>query len=193
MTNERLRLTGWLAIINAVLSIPITGLDIFAGAQPSAELKLLAAPLNLIHLALVVYVLVSFKSFLNSHFHFHDTDLLIRVLIWMHVVAALRPIIVLLSGALETPALETAAGVAGLVLLIPVCIMFIVFGIKLLRLPDPLYGLLKPFAYTTIAGGFCIGIIVLFPIGLLIFAVRDILLGMIFLTAADGARAVASS
>ena len=39
MTNRRLTLTGWLAIIDAVLLIPIAGLSIFAGAQPRAELK----------------------------------------------------------------------------------------------------------------------------------------------------------
>jgi hypothetical protein len=195
MTNERLTLTGWLAIIEAVLSIPIAGLDIFAGAQPRAELKLIAVPLNLIPFALRVYVLVSFKSLLNSHFHFHDTDLLIQVLIGLNVVAALLSIIVLLNVALETPALETVVRVVGVLLMSPFGIMIIVFGIKLLRLPDPLHGLLKPYAYTTIAAGFCIGIIVLFPVGFLIGSVAGILLGMIFLfvRAADGARAVASS
>jgi hypothetical protein len=193
MTNERLRLTGWLAIIEAVVSIPVFGLFIFAGAQPSAAVKLIAESLELIHLAMGFYVLVSFKSFLNSHFHFHDTDLLIRVQIWFIVVAALHHIIILLSVALEIAPLEQALRALGLVFVIFFGIISIGFAIKLLRLPDTLYGLLKPFAYTTIAGGFCFGILVLFPVGLLIFAVGGILLGMIFLTAADGAREVASS
>jgi hypothetical protein len=68
MTYERLILTGWLSIINAVLLIPVIGLYVFAGIQPSAELKLIAVPLTLIPPALGVYVLVSFKSLLNSHF-----------------------------------------------------------------------------------------------------------------------------
>jgi hypothetical protein len=116
-------------------------------------------------------------------------------MILIYVIEVLLTIIELLGVVLETPALEIVVQVTSLVFMIPLGIMAVVFAIILLRLPDTLHGLLKPFAYTTIASGFCDGTLILLPVGLLIGSVRGILLGMIFLfvRAADGAREVASS
>ena len=64
--------------------------------------------------------------------------------------------------------------------LIPFGIIFIVFAIKLLRLPDNLFGLLKPFSYTSIATGFCFATIFLIPLGLVASTIADMILAIIF-------------
>ena len=58
-----------------------------------------------------------------------------------------------------------------------------VFGAVLLRLHDNLFGLLKPLSYATITGGVSFAAVVLFPIGLIAFMVRDVILGIIFFRA----------
>jgi hypothetical protein len=62
----------------------------------------------------------------------------------------------------------------------------IVFAVRLLRLRDDLGGLLRPFAYTTIAACICYVTILLAPIGGLVDAGATVILGLIFLRLAKG-------
>ncbi len=64
-------------------------------------------------------------------------------------------------------------------------ILMIVFLIKLLRLSNNLYGLLKPFVYVGIASALCLATFILFPLGLILWAVQYVMLGLIFFRAAD--------
>jgi hypothetical protein len=66
---------------------------------------------------------------------------------------------------------------------IPLAVLSIIFGVKLLRLQDDLFGLLRPFAYVTIAAGVCFVTILLAPLGLVVDAVSNVILGVIFLRA----------
>ena len=55
----------------------------------------------------------------------------------------------------------------------------------LFQVSDDLFGLLKPFAYTTIASGICGVTVILMPIGMLIGLAALIIEGMIFLRAKE--------
>ena len=69
-------------------------------------------------------------------------------------------------------------------------IVSIVFAVKLLRLKGDLFGMLKIYVYTTIAGGVCLVSIVLFPLSLIVVVASYILEGIIFLRAAEDAEFV---
>ena len=56
---------------------------------------------------------------------------------------------------------------------------------KLLKLKDDLFGLLKPYAYTTLAAAICGATIILMPIGLIIQLAALVIQGMIFLRAKE--------
>jgi hypothetical protein len=62
--------------------------------------------------------------------------------------------------------------------------MQIMFGVKLLQLPDDLKGLHKPYCYLNIITGFCLATVVLLPAGIVASAVTDIMLGTIFFQSA---------
>jgi hypothetical protein len=65
-------------------------------------------------------------------------------------------------------------------------ILSIVFAVKLLRLQDDLFGLLKPYAYATMASAVCLATVILAPVGMLVDAAATVMLGVIFLRAARG-------
>jgi len=62
------------------------------------------------------------------------------------------------------------------------------FGYKLLKLPDDLGGMLKPFCYANMATGIFLSSIVLLPLGILASAISDLMLGTIFLSVSKSAR-----
>ena len=84
--------------------------------------------------------------------------------------------------------LFAAVATLGLIILIgiPLSVVGIVFAVRLLRLQDDLCGLLKPFAYTTIAACICYVTVILAPIGGLVDAAATVILGLIFFKAARG-------
>lgn len=69
--------------------------------------------------------------------------------------------------------------------IIPLGVISIVFAVKLLHLPDDLFGLLTPFSYTIIASGMCYASIILSPLGIIGEAAAGVILGMIFFRAAE--------
>jgi hypothetical protein len=72
-----------------------------------------------------------------------------------------------------------------MVLFIPYCVITVIYAYKLLKLDDDLFGLLKPFAYSTMAAGICGATIILMPIGLIIQLAAFVIQGMIFLRAKE--------
>ena len=119
MTTQRLTLAGWLAITNAVLTIPLFALSVFLGTQSGGGVKLATVLLTIISLAIFIFIFLSLKDLLNTRFSFRDTDIFINVLIWANVAVSLFSVLGLLS-----PDLETVVGVGTLVLIVPFGIVF---------------------------------------------------------------------
>ena len=69
---------------------------------------------------------------------------------------------------------------------LPLAILSIIFAVKLLRLEDNLYGLLKPYAYTTIVASALFATFLLAFLGFFLDAACSVMLGLIFLRAARG-------
>ncbi len=180
MTKEKLSLAGWIAIINAVITIPIIGLFVFLGVQSGAGAKIAQAILMIISLWLFIYIFSSLKELLNIRFGFYDTDTFIKLLIWINAGSTVLSIFPLFI-----PQTETLIGILSVLLLIPLGVILIIFSVKLLRLTDNLYEMLKPFAYMSIATGFCFATIFLIPFALITSAASDIILGIIFFRASE--------
>ena len=181
MNKTHYALAGWLAILQAVLILPQIALAVFLEflSESYPVLKVMLVIMKITGLAVGVYVLYIFKRLLNERYAFHKTDILIMIFIGAQVFLFLLGIIGLI------PALEIAAGIATFVLLVPFAVLEIIFGILLLKLEDDLFGLLKPFAYITIAGGICGATVILLPFYLLAGLVTLVIQGMIFLRAKE--------
>jgi tellurite resistance protein TehA-like permease len=87
--------------------------------------------------------------------------------------------------ALGSQGLEWFMNILSIVSFIIFGILSIIFATRLLRFPGNLYGLLKPFCYTMIASGICFITIFLAPVGVIVGAVSDVILGIIFFRAAE--------
>jgi hypothetical protein len=174
-----LKLAGYLSIASAILTIPMFAMTFFLASQPDSASKLLAMVLTGAGMILFIFIFLSLKGLLNVRYGFHDTDIYINMLIWLNAVSLALTFLQLF------PASEKLAEVAPLVLSVLSGIVLIIFAVKLLRLPDTLHGMLKPFAYATLATGVCFATIVLFAIGLLASILSDIFLGVIFLHAVE--------
>jgi hypothetical protein len=181
MSGNRYALAGWLAITAAVILVPEIGLslllDKISATYPGV--KVLLAWLNIIGLAISVYILYMFRDLLNERYNFHGTDTLIMILIWTNVTFAFVGLLGLISE------LTTVMSVVVMVLFVPFGIVNIIFALSLLKLKDDLFGLLKPFAYTTMAAGICGASIILAPLGLLAAITSLFIQGMIFLRAKE--------
>jgi hypothetical protein len=181
MDQGQMRLAGWLSIINAVLTIPLAVISFALGTRSGQESQVISVILTVASAFLFTYIMSSLKSLLGQCYRFHETDGLITALIVLNVVLA----VVSILGEIIAPLKTTIAWLL-VISIVPLGVIFIVFAIKLLRLQDNLYGMLKPFSYLSIATGVCFATIVLLPLGLLTSIVTDILLGMIFFRVAEG-------
>jgi hypothetical protein len=182
--RSRYTLAGWLAIAQSILLVPEIGLAILLeyllGSSPVFTMAL--APIHIVSLAVGIYVLYMFRDLLGKRFEFHQTDNLLLTLIWANVVFLVLGGLGLFLGLLFG-ATGGLIDVISLVLFVPYNIIVIVFGIKLLRLENDLFGLLKPLVFTTIASGVCGVTIILAPLGLLAHIASLVILGVIFLRA----------
>ena len=189
MSERRYVVPGWMAIGAAVLTPPliVVGiiLDVVVRKNPPAAVVLLV-PYVLIALSqlfLAVYAFGSFKTLLNRRHGFHEVDGLIIAII----VGACIITLTIVGGRATVVLLGLGTGVslvfvAGIIAVgIALALLSIVFAIRLLHLESDLGGLLKPYAYATIAAAVCFATIILSPLGMLIDAATNVMLGMIFL------------
>ena len=183
MTRRRLRGAGWLAMASAILAIPWFIFTFFLAEKGGAVAKAAEAAMLVAGTALTVYLLVALQRLLHETYGFRDADLPIRLLIKANVVSAA----VSLLGLVLTE-LESAIGIFGFVMVVVVGILQAFIGARLLRLPDTLQGLLRPYCYLNIVTGACLVLIVAIPLGMLTGAVADVMLGTIFFQAAAAAE-----
>jgi len=189
MTKKSLMSAGWLAIIYAATEIPQIVMYVFA--QDLAGVsggKFIEAILSVVGLALFVALILCLKQFLNERFGFTEVDALLNMMILVDVIVVG---INLMAIAIEP--LESFALVLAVLSCIGLGIIGVVFSIKLLRLPDDLFGLLKPYSYTYMAGSVFAASIVLIPLAIIAGVASSIMLGMIFFRAAESEVAPAQA
>ena len=180
ITKGQLTLAGWLSITNAIFAIPSIAMSWFLDTIGGAGAKLSQALLTLVSLGLFLYVIISLRKLLNHRFQFHEADIYISLLIWGNVLLAAFSLL-----ALGSQGFEWFVNILSIVSFIIFGILAIMFATRLLRLPGNLYGLLKAFCYTTIASGIFFITVFLAPVGIIVGAVADVILGVIFFRAAE--------
>jgi hypothetical protein len=180
ITKGQLNLAGWLSIVNAVISLPFIAMSMLLGSMGGIGPRLLQAALSLIGLGLFIYVFSSLRKLLNSRFQFHHADIYITLLIWVEVVLVLLTLF-----SLGSDKLEFGMNILSTVVLIPLGILIIMFGTRVLRLSQDLFGLKKPFAIAQIVTGIFFVTVILFVLGIIASAVGDVILGIIFFRAAE--------
>jgi amino acid transporter len=160
ITKGQLTLAGWLSITNAIFAIPSIAMSWFLETKGGAGAKLSQAILTLVSLGLFLYVIISLRKLLNYRFQFHQTDIYISLLIWGNMILTAFSLL-----ALGNQEFGRFSNVLSIVSLIILGILAIMFATRLQRFPGDLYGLLKPFCYTTIASGICFITVFLAPVG----------------------------
>ncbi|MBM4307711.1 MAG: hypothetical protein FJ123_13360 [Deltaproteobacteria bacterium] len=180
MTKGQLTLAGWLSMTSAVFAIPSIVMSWLLDEMGGTGAKLSQAILTLVSLGLFLYVIIALRKLLNYRFKFHQVDIYISLLIWGNLVLAVFSLL-----ALGSQGFESLMNILSIVSLIIFGILAMMFGIRLLQFPGNLYGLLKPFCYTTIASGICLITVFLAPVGVIIGAVSDVVLATIFFRAAE--------
>lgn len=182
LSRKQLDVAGWLSVISAVVAIPLIGISV-ALEEGGVVSRTINNLLTILDVGLFVYIFSIFKQLLSTLFNFHAIDSLILLLIWANIIASalsVSPLPVLEEGvmAFALTALMVLAVIA-------LGVVYIVFAMKLLTLPHNLFGLLKPFCYTSICEGFCLAMIILIPIGLVASLVSSLMLAIIFFRAGD--------
>ncbi len=172
-------LAGWLSILQAVILLPKVGVDLFVEyLTPSGYgILQLFIGFDVVSKLLGIYVLFMFRRLLNERHSFHNVDKLINALIFCYAAFALIWALDLVLN----PQFNVIFALP--IMYVLACLISIVYAIRLLKLESNLSGLLKPYVYTTIAGGVFGVTIVLGEYGRPIFMVSLILLGMILIRA----------
>lgn len=181
MQSNKYTIAGWLAIFSAIIIVPEIVFGIIL-ERYYAEYAVSQAILALMHvggLLISIYIYRMFRILLNERFNFHDVDTLIWVLICSSIVFAGLGILGLV------PALTRPVSFVTLALFVPFCVITMIYAYRLLKLNDDLFGLLKPFVYTTMAAAICGVTILLMPIGLILQLGALVIQGMIFLRAKE--------
>lgn len=180
ITKGQLNLAGWLSITSALFAIPDIVMSMYLDTIEGTGAKLSQAILTIVSLGLFIYIVSSLKKLINSRFQFHDVDIYIKLLIWGNVILCILSIL-----SLESIRLEFVFRYLSMIALIIFGILSIMFATRLLRLSGNLYALLKAFCYTQIVCGICFITVFLLPVGIIVGAVADVILGVIFFRAAE--------
>ena len=185
-------LAGWLAIASAILIFPEAIMGMLLDIKPD-KLAMLAFPWTIItalEVSFSVYVMLRFKHLLNEWFNFHRVDTLILLLILGSIIMSSFGVSVRLLKILNIlPHDNLKLGllfITTIVILgIPMAVIGVVFGLRLLKLEDDLGGYRKPLAYVTIIASICFATMILAIVGMLLSAAFNFMLGMLFLKAGE--------
>lgn len=176
MKAQNFKLAGWAAAA-AVVAFLAEIILTFASDLPAYAdvISPLVVALTLaIHIAFGSYATFSLRAFLNERYEFHGTDSLIPLLVGSGIVFGLA-----LIGArlfLE----PTASIVLMFSLGIPLAVISMLFGYRLLAINGTISGYKKPFAYSNIIAPICFLTVVLAPLGLLLLIAAEVLLALMF-------------
>ncbi|HEY5974241.1 MAG TPA: hypothetical protein VIU41_05815 [Geobacteraceae bacterium] len=179
MSATTLKTAGWLAMISAIITLPLVYLSFRLEGQSDLTAQLLETTIQVLGIVIFVAVTILLKRFLNSTFNFHLTDRLIKLMIKANIVICVMAI---LSLYLKT--LQESLSVFIVVMVVVLGIMQTMFGYQLRRLPNDLGGMLKPYCYLNMAIGITSASVVLVPVAVVLSAIADVMLGTIFFQAA---------
>ena len=172
---------GWLAIVSAILGVPLMVLSIIQFIKRSFGRVLMPVGILLLIVitVLTLYAMYKFGRMLNHRHNFHGVDTLIIIIIAGGILITLERIlfrIVFPAGIIPLLILLAMTG-------IPLSIIGILFSVRLMQLDHDLNGMLKPIAYTYMAASICFLTIILSDFGLLFMIAFNVFLGLALIKA----------
>jgi hypothetical protein len=176
MRAQSFKIAGWIAVA-AVVAFLVEIILTFASELPAYSEVISPSVVALtlaIHIAFASYATYCLRTFLNERYEFHGTDTLIPLLVGSGIVLGLA-----LIGArlfLE----PTVSMVLMFSLGIPLGVISMLFGYRLLAINGTISGYKKPFAYSNIIAPVCFLSVVLAPLGLLLLIAAEVLLALMF-------------
>ena len=176
MKAQSFKVAGWTAAV-AVVAFIVEIIVTFVSELPAYSEVIsppLVALMLAIHIAFASYATYCLRAFLNERYEFHGTDSLIPLLVGSGIVFGLALIGTRLF--LE----PTVSMVLMFSLGIPLGIISMLFGYRLLAINGTISGYKKPFAYSHIIAPICFLTVVLAPIGLLLLIAAETLLVLMF-------------
>ncbi len=192
MESNRYELAGWLTVAAVTLMAVTTVLGMLQSMI--GYIYLLVLPIIIIATILQagfsVYAMIWFRRLLNDKYGFADVNGLITALIVGQIIFAVISVYFRVSTVPifqrdlhDTEALMVLLPglIAFVSIAVPLSIIGIVFGVRLLRMEDPVFGYMKPFAYIQIAGCSMMVTIVLMPLGGLVLLAGEILQALILI------------
>jgi hypothetical protein len=179
VTKPQLKLSAQFSIVSAVLDIPLVGLGIAVEFMHSVMLTVLTAVVDLAYLFISVYVFIILRNLLINRFKFNKVTTYINIVVILNIIAVPLELLGMFD--------KSFLGLSLLLSLIT-GVIAIIFGVKLLKMKDDLYGFLKPFCYLTIIGGICGVTVILAPITTILGLVSDIILARMFFRAAKATK-----
>ena len=188
--DMRFKIAGWLSICIGILEIPLFIFSIAARSDPSLKpvlLYLVFLPLIFLRWICVVYIFIQFKRLLNERYDYYKADLIITIQIIVSILIGAKDILMANIEALF-PLSELAGGLSAVFFIFSLLVdgtIGIFLGVSLLAIREDPYGSLRLYAIITIISSSCLITILLLPIAGLLFLLSCVILGMIFLKAAE--------
>jgi hypothetical protein len=176
LTSKTLKIAGWLAMTSAFLALPLVYISFKLEGRIDLHAVVIQSIIQITGTLLTVAILLYLKRFLNLIYNFRSIDRNIDLINIASVVTAVFSIAALYV----TPFKESIAPIV-IALLALQGMVQVQLGYKLLKLPNDLGGILKPFCYAVMATGILLASVFLIPLAILASALSDLMLGTIFL------------
>ena len=178
---SELRLAGWLAIVFAIVSLPIFTASLLSGVVEHVWLNRVLDISTIVTTGLWVYLLLIIKRWVRARFQVSQLEPHITLLIATSLLVCILPFFT--DVAEDTDQLSHAT-ILYFILFIPYGVLTLIIGRKLLGI-EAYFPYLKGFAWTLILSGFCMATVVLILFAVPIEIVSDILLALLFFKARD--------
>lgn len=190
MDENKYRLAGWLAIVQAILFpmamvIGIIEAGIAAGVfdikRPFVGPSDLLMTLFTI---IAVYTLIMFRRLLNERYSYHDLDLLILISIWwaimFQVIGLALNVLIMIIWPVDKMLYVLVFLVFFVSAMVSIGIVDILIAVKLLKEKDIFGEYIRGFGYVTMAAGISEVTVLLAPLALILVPISAIVLALIF-------------
>lgn len=190
MEENKYRLAGWLAIVQAVL-FPLSFIMGLIEAIAAAKLFEIRRPfvgpadlLMVLFTIISIYTLLMFRKLLHERYNYHELDLLILIAIWwaimFQVVGMGLTVLAMIFWPVNTLLLAVVYLVFMVSALVTIGIVDILIAVQLLKVKENFSEYVRVFAYVSMAAGISEVTVLLFPISMLLVPVTAIVLALIF-------------
>ena len=179
LSYKKLLLLFWLSLLYLVATLPLVAISFLSGVVSDNDTYGMATDIfSVIDNLLYIYLLYMFKLLLNYRLKCHSVDIYIYIVMFLSLVMSIISLIV--PEEAETLSKST---ISFFVLMVPLGIVTVIYGIKLLKI-DSDFSYLKLYSWSTVIAGVLLASVVLFLLAVPVGMVSSYAMAMMFYTAA---------